>query len=470
MRPDLSQLSDEDLMKIAGGSAFKPDISSMSDEDLMKIANTGPRQPKIGRGEAALETATNIPFAPRIKAAIAAGVALPFVKDRNFGELYDEALQDKLGKLSQAREQYPVQSFATEVAANLPLPAKGLGGAMALGAGQAIGESKDLRDIGDITGKGAGAAMLSAATYGALKGAGKGYEKVFGTKPPKGTADEVKAYASNAYKAVENQNVSIKPEFGDILIKKAAQLDKQTPLGKAVSGDSAILKLRNILQPFQGKPQTLQSLQELDEGLSEMVDKYMDKGHITKEGKTIIEFQGYLRRLMDNMPRKLVDGSDEGFRTLKYARGLWSKAAKLRDIENIITRAELSDNPQTVIKNGFKSLAINPSRLKSFNPQERELIKKAAQSGIVEDSLRTMSSRLIPIGAIAGGGGIPAAMAGQATALASRGLGTRAQLARAEKLAEAIISGKAPMPSRSNPYLNAALAARVGSSVVSDNQ
>lgn len=471
MRQEISQLSDEDLMKIAGMQSSGNDISSMSDEDLMKIAgHNSQEQPKISRGEAALETATNVPFAPRIKAAIAAAVASPSVNDRTYGQLYDEALQDKLGKLTQAREQYPVQSFATEVASNLPIPAKGLAGTAALAAGQAIGESKDLTDVGDIAGKGLGAAMLSSATYGLLKGAGKGYEKVFGSKAPKMNADEVRNLASKAYKEVENQNVSIKPEFSELLTKKAAQLDKQTALGKAISGDSAILKLRNALQPFEGKPQTLSSLQELDEGLSEMLDKYMDKGHITKEGKPIIEFQGYLRRLMDNMPRDMVDGSDEGFQTLKYARGLWSKSAKLRDVQNIITRAELSDNPTTVIKNGFKNLYTNPNRLKSFNPQERELIRKAAQSGFVEDSLRTMGSRLVPLSAIAGGGGIPAAMAGQATSLASRGLATKAQLARAEKLAEAIISGKAPMPTRSNPHLNAIIASKLGSNIISNNQ
>ena len=37
-----------------------------------------------------------------------------------------EALKNELANLQQAREQYPVQSIASEIAANIPLPGKGL--------------------------------------------------------------------------------------------------------------------------------------------------------------------------------------------------------------------------------------------------------------------------------------------------------------------------------------------------------
>ncbi|MFZ9354339.1 MAG: hypothetical protein ACO25L_05930, partial [Candidatus Nanopelagicales bacterium] len=84
--------------------------------------NTQP-QP-ISQGEALLTTATNIPFAPRIKAGTAAASAKliadtgiskivkgltnynpEFVKDRSYADLYDEALSNELTKLRQAREQ-----------------------------------------------------------------------------------------------------------------------------------------------------------------------------------------------------------------------------------------------------------------------------------------------------------------------------------------------------------------------------
>lgn len=476
MRPDISAMSDEELMRIAGGSQAKPDISSMSDEELMKIADT--KQPNISRGEAALTTFTNIPFAPRIKAGIAAGVAKTFggkaTEDESLKSLYEEGLNNELNKLNQARQQYPVQSFVTQlpsdviIASKLGPAGRGVTGTATTSGLQAIGETKDLTDVSDVAGKGIGSAILSAATYGVLKGAGKGYEKVFAPKAQKMTADEVRALASNAYKEATQRGGIVKKDFINNLIKKSQEFDKQTVIGKALAGDSPISKISETLGMFADKKLDLSSLQELDEALGDVIDNYVENGVIKKAGLPVLRLQNNLRDMIDKVQPNLIEGGKEGFEALKRGRELWSKSAKLRDIEKIITRAEMSDNPATAIKTGFRTLFNNADKLKYFNQEERRLIKKAAQSGIIEDTLRTMGSRLIPIGSVVAGGGLSSAITAQAATMASRGLASKAQLARANKLAEQIISGKLPMPTKTNPLLNAVLAARTGSTIINN--
>jgi hypothetical protein len=162
----------------------------------------------------------------------------------------------------------------------------------------------------------------------------------------------------------------------------------------------------------------------------------------------------------------MVEVNKAGFDALKEGRMLWSKQAKLRDIERIITRAEMSDNPATTIKTGFRTLFNNANKVKYFNETEKKLIKKAATTGIITDSLRTIGSRLIPIGSIVAGGGLPSTMASTLTSTASRNLASKSQIAKAEKLAEAIIAGKIPMPKKdSNLFrqINAIISAKIGS-------
>lgn len=76
-------------------------------------------QPKMGRGEALLTTATNFPLAPRVKAGISALTAKSMGGDESIGQFYDEALGNELKKLRTAREQYPYQSFASQLASDI---------------------------------------------------------------------------------------------------------------------------------------------------------------------------------------------------------------------------------------------------------------------------------------------------------------------------------------------------------------
>ena len=78
-----------------------------------------PQQPKMTRLQALATTSSNIPFAPRIKAGISALTAKTMGGDESIGAFYDEALKNELSKLRQVRQQYPTQSFTSQLATDI---------------------------------------------------------------------------------------------------------------------------------------------------------------------------------------------------------------------------------------------------------------------------------------------------------------------------------------------------------------
>ena len=138
-----------------------------------------PQQPKMTRLQALATTSSNIPFAPRIKAGISALTAKTMGGDESIGAFYDEALGNELRKLKQAREQYPVQSFASQLATDITgggVVLKGLGLAgttakQALAGGAVLG---GLSAGGETEADLASSQGLSDVGAGALYGAGGG--------------------------------------------------------------------------------------------------------------------------------------------------------------------------------------------------------------------------------------------------------------------------------------------------------
>ena len=142
--------------------------------------------------------------------------------------------------------------------------------------------------------------------------------------------------------------------------------------------------------------------------------------------------------MIKDAPASSIGGGKEGFELVNQGRKLWSTSAKLSDIERIIQRAELMDNPAQGLKSGFRTMLNNPNRLRGFSKEERKAIRNAAESGVVTDLFRTFGSRLIPIATTATGGGIGSTALATAGTIASRDSATRLQLGKANVLADLI--------------------------------
>jgi hypothetical protein len=266
---------------------------------------------------------------------------------------------------------------------------------------------------------------------------------------PQTTAADISKLSQQQYALADQKGGVLKPDVTNRFINEVDSMARQTPQGKALAGNSEFTKTSDILKGFKDQPVSLRAAQEIDEELADRIDSFVDRqtGILDKQGKKLLDIQTKFRETIDSASPSDVIGGKDGFEALKEGRRLWSASARLRDIERIINRAEMTDNPATAIKTGFRTLASNPARLRGFSKQEVTLIKNAAKTGIIGDSLRTMGSRLIPAITAASGGGLGATAAAQATTMASRNAATRMQVNRATKVANAVANRAMTPPS-----------------------
>lgn len=219
-----------------------------------------PQQPKMTRLQALATTSSNIPFAPRIKAGISALTAKTMGGDESIGAFYDEALGNELRKLKQAREQYPVQSFASQLATDITgggVVLKGLGLAgttakQALAGGAVLG---GLSAGGETEADLASSQGLADTASGALYGAGGGVVgqqlgKAIGQSVPfvKGVAERFRKTTPEVI-----MSRAIKP---DEALQQATKLGGRIQEGRITAlpelGNESILGLTRILGKTQG--------------------------------------------------------------------------------------------------------------------------------------------------------------------------------------------------------------------------
>lgn len=294
-------------------------------------------------------------------------------------------------------------------------------------------------------------ATVGALIGGAIPAAGAAVGKLRGT--PAASSEEIRNLSRQAYQSAAQKGGVLTPIVTDRFVADVNKLNPQTAAGKMLSGESPFTKLTEKITQLKGQHLTLDAAQEIDEFLGDTVDEFTDSltGKVTKQGKKILDIQDAFRRNIESASAAEVQGGKAGFESLKEARSLWSKSAKLRDIEKIITRADMMDNPATGIKTGFRTL-YNSGRINGYSDAEKKLIKKAAETGIISDTLRTFGSRLIPAITAASGGGLGGTVASQAASMASRNAASRLQVGRAAKVASKIAGPSQAHAQKAIPY------------------
>jgi len=391
----------------------------------------------------------------------AAQGGLNTVLDKTVGEEYQP--QTTAGKYAKAGAEGVATSALTPLkAATLPgaiVKTVATGAASGVGAqgGGDLGETVggDLGHLvngkaGEETGKGVGrviGSMIGGVTGAAaadktVNGLVRGMEGEVAGRAVGGTADELKQRASALYQEAADKGGTLSKDVTNSFLANATKkLVPQTEEGRMIAGNTPSTQLAQRLTGLADRPLTLQAAQEIDEHLGDMVDSLMDGGRVTKEAKKVLDLQTEFRNAIENATEQQVTGGKEGFNALTQARDLWSRSARMRDVEKIIGRAELSDQPANAIKSGFKTLLYSP-RIKSYTTAEQALIRKAAESGIVGDALRVGASRLVPI-ISAATGGLTAGAEATAASMAARSANTALQVSRAERIADQISRGGA---------------------------
>lgn len=220
--------------------------------------------------------------------------------------------------------------------------------------------------------------------------------------------DDARHIASADYKLATEQGGDLGSDtMNGFLDHAESMVDKS----RAAQAKKIVTPLQKYIQeskPLRDMPLDLASFQHLDEELSGLIDDHsFPTGKIKKEGLPFVKLQDYLRSLPDAAgAADTVSGTPEGFAALKRGAATWSDSYKLSDIERIETRAETADNAAQIRKSGYTTLRNRKGFANRYTPEEQALIKRSASTGAATGVLRLVSSRLVPIAAGFGGGGV----------------------------------------------------------------
>lgn len=303
------------------------------------------------------------------------------------------------------------------------------------------------------------AGKVSDPTIAALKGAGNA---IAGRKsaPAIPTAADIRTQSGALFNQADQLGGTLQPHITNAWINKAASVLPQTSAGKTVLGETPATQLVGRLDQLRDKPLTLSEAQEIDSALGEMANSQVDAktGHYNAEGYKLLDIQHSLRDSIENASAADITGGKAGFDTLVKARNLWAASARMADVERVINRAEGRDNPATILKNGFSTLANNAKHMKGYSAEEKAAIQRAAKTGIVTGALRVAGSRLVPIGAGTAGsvggpvGALASATVGYGISEASRALANHLQLKRSNNV-RATIAKRTQAPKQQRAVL-----------------
>lgn len=171
-------------------------------------------------------------------------------------------------------------------------------------------------------------------------------------------------------------------------LKQAQMMAPQSEEGKAFAGVTPVTSAINKFAQFQDKPISFQGAQEIDEHLSDLIDKETDP--ITGQNKQAVK----LSNLQDSFRDAMANGP------LSDARGAWTQAMKMGDVERMVTRAQGTANPSRAMQTYANTLRSKSGKTSWWNDDELGGLAKLASPGIATPVLRTLTTG----GTLAGAG------------------------------------------------------------------
>lgn len=400
----------------------------------------------ISRLEASATTAAQgatLGFADEILAGTQALGAKVLGGKDTLSNYYKDAIGQERERVNLAREKYPVQSFATEVAGSIPtsvgtLNALGLGnklvrGGLALGAVSGLGQTEDITNSKQTAQDIFKDALMGGVTGGIFKLTPKIYEGIKGTKnilkPIKNgfnarspeELDAVKEMlrnkSSRTYEAMREANAKFRPQASSRIVNQLnASLVETGKINKKLHSDTlAVLKDLNL----ENKNRTLdlEGLDQYRQLFSGVVSKNTDiAGKMNPDALKASKIIDKIDTIVNELhPNYLLDSGDpNAIKLLNQARKEWQVKSKFETVANIIKKA---DGDRDKIKSGLKRFVDNPKNLRGFTKDEIHQLKIASKNNFAENILKqagkvgfdvgsgvNSGNSIIPIGSIIVGG------------------------------------------------------------------
>lgn len=252
-------------------------------------------------------------------------------------------------------------------------------------------------------------------------GTAKKIQDIGSPSPEIPSPKEVRDASNNAYQQMRNAGATLNQSgIGRVTYSIGKSLDNTGLMNPALHGDTMSVVDQMNKDAASGS-MDLEKLDQYRQLLNQVVSKNTSK--IDGANPDAFKAQTAIHALDDAVDglsaQHLSNGTPQAIEALNNGRALYSASARMSTMQNIVENANMTDNPATAIKTGFRNLAkqlrVNP---RGYTPEEVDAINHAGQTGILTGALKTMGGKLMSgfAGGMGGavGGGIPGGLLGAA--------------------------------------------------------
>ncbi|WP_353144955.1 hypothetical protein [Paracoccus sp. (in: a-proteobacteria)] len=402
----------------------------------------------------------------------------------NRGTTYDDQLEAVRGQEKQFSEDHPIVSLGSEFAGAM-LPAVVGAGAIsaasslphaigrgalfggATGAAYGFGEGEGgLEDrLSDARWQGLLGMVLGGAIPLAGAGVRKGMQSRAARKAVKEasrnapSSDELRALGNQLYRQVDDAGVQIKPDaFGkakeDILdsLRSSTGYDELPGPGSLTPNTGRVMQImdeagvRMATEPTAALP--FRSLDQMRRQAGAAAGNVTNKSDRAAGTAVIQQLDDFVQRLG---PDDLVGGDAEALKSaIGKARDVWSRMSKSQLVDDAMERSEnYLSGAASGVRNQFKNILQNKKLAAQFTAAERAALRQVTHGSALDQLINLAGGGLAQMGTIGAGaglGGVPGAIAGTAIAAGQRKLAEAVTMRNAEIARAAIASGKLRAP------------------------
>ena len=251
------------------------------------------------------------------------------------------------------------------------------------------------------------------AVSGGLASMAAGRAAIRGGEAVRGAPSTQQLYqqARATYKRIDQSGVNVAaPAYDRLLTDMTARLQLE-----GFTDQAAIRSQLNKMEMFRGQDRSISSLDTTRSDISKTLLKSSDE-NVRRLGRVMAdEIDDFINTAT---PADVTNAAmlPQVQQDLLRARDLWSKVSRSEQVEELVRRAKLSDQPfDTALRSEFRTLAKNERRFNRFSPEERQFILRVVEGGPVAKALTELSEalRLRSLGGFmyvgAGGAALPVA-------------------------------------------------------------
>lgn len=282
-----------------------------------------------------------------------------------------------------------------------------------------------------------------------MKGAPSVVKKII-PQPKTVPLSEVEAAARAAYKQADQFGGVLKKTvsnrlLNDVLMKideKGGTLPKaaKTALRKTADPEGKVRQATQIFEGLKDKHLTLEGFRAIDQTLGDIAYASSTPDDVSRK---ILIMQRSLRDTVENAKPTDMIGGSEGFEAYKAARALWSKKARIEDLEFITRKAFATDQPASSLRRALKRFLADEKNLRGFSAAEIKAIKDTADTGVGKELMRMLSGRLAQSVSM-GTGNVALAPVLATASMGARNLADDMALRKMSDITTLIASGQAP--------------------------